>query len=73
MSRYTDFEYAGDTDNWKSTSIYTYTQCNSCISWKSQLQKTVASSSTEREYIIAADAIKEGICLKGLLNEFGFF
>jgi hypothetical protein len=69
---YTDSDYAGDRDNRKSTSAYVYTLCNSCISWKSQLQKIVALSSTEVEYIAATDAIKEGIWLKGLLNEFGF-
>lgn len=69
---YTDSDYAGDRDNRKSTSAYVYTLCNSCISWKSQLQKIVALSSTEAEYIVVTDAIKEGIWLKGLLNEFGF-
>lgn len=46
--------------------------CMSCISWKSQLQSIVALSTTEFEYIDIIDAIKEVICLKGILSEISF-
>ncbi|CAI9762466.1 unnamed protein product [Fraxinus pennsylvanica] len=64
LKGFTDSDYAGDRINRKSTSSYMYTLCNSCTSWKSQLQKIVALSSTEIEYITATDAIQEGIWLK---------
>lgn len=67
---YSDF--TGNCDNRKSTSTYVFTVNNTCISWKSQLQKIVALSSTEAEYIAATDAVKEGIWLKNLLDKIGF-
>lgn len=39
---------------------------------KSKLQKLVASSFTEAEYIVSCDVVKESIWLRGFLNEFGF-
>ena len=43
---------------------------NGCaISWKAQLQSTVALSSTEAEYMAITEAIKEDIWLKGLFGE----
>ncbi|KAL2518980.1 cysteine-rich RLK (RECEPTOR-like protein kinase) 8 [Abeliophyllum distichum] len=62
----------GDLDKRRSTSSYVFTLCDGCISWKSQLQKIVAISSTEAEYIAACDAVKEGLWLRGLLGEIGF-
>eukprot|EP00253_Pinus_taeda_P020951 PITA_20951 len=41
------------------------------ISWMSKLQETVVLSTTEAEYIVASDASKEAIWLKGLLDEIG--
>lgn len=72
LKGYTDSDFAGDVDNRRSTSSYIFTLCDGCISWKSQLQKLVALSSTEAEYIAACDAVKESIWLKGLLNEISF-
>jgi hypothetical protein len=72
LKGFTDSDFAGDRDNRKSTSSYFFTLCGTVISWKSQLQKIVALSSTEAEYIAASDAFKEGIWLSGLLKELGF-
>lgn len=49
-----------------------FTLNNTCLSWKSHLQKIVALSSTEVEHIVAIDAVKEGIWLKNLLEKIGF-
>lgn len=72
LKGFTDSDFAGDRDNRKSTSAYFFTLCNIAISWKSQLQKIVALSSTEAKYIAASDAVKEGIWLGRLLNELSF-
>lgn len=72
LKGFTDSDFDGDRDNRKSTSAYYFTLYDTAISWKSQLQKVVALSSTEPEYIAASNAIKEGIWLSRLLNELGF-
>lgn len=41
------------------------------ISWKENLQTVVALSTTEAEFITLTEAIKEGVWLKGFLNDFG--
>lgn len=71
LKGFTDANYAGDRDNRKSTSSYVFTLCESCISWKSQLQHVVALSTTESEYIAATEAFKESMWFKGMLNELG--
>lgn len=42
------------------------------ISWKSSLQKVVALSTTESEYISLTEASKEATWLKGLSSDFGY-
>jgi hypothetical protein len=42
------------------------------VSWISQIQKIVALSTTEAEYIAVTEASKEMIWLQGLLAEMGF-
>ncbi|CAM8881378.1 unnamed protein product [Rhodiola kirilowii] len=66
---YVDSDYATNKDNRKSTTSFFFTWAGNCISWKSQLQSIVALSSTEAEYIAATEAVKEAICLKGLIKE----
>lgn len=69
MRGFVGFDFAGKSNNRKSTFAYVYTENNTCISSKFQLQKIVALSSTEAKYIVAPEVIKEGLWLKGLLNE----
>ena len=42
------------------------------VSWISQIQKIVALSTTEAEYVAMTEANKEMIWLQGLLTELGF-
>ena len=58
---YTDSDYAGNTDNRKSTSGYVFTYGGGAISWRSKLQECTTLSTTEAEYITTSDAAKEAI------------
>lgn len=49
-----------------------FTLGGNTISWKSGLQRVVALSTTESEYMSLAEAVKEAIWLKGILKEFGY-
>lgn len=42
------------------------------MSWRSSLQKIVALSSTESEYIALSEASREAVWLKGFMNELGY-
>eukprot|EP00253_Pinus_taeda_P009242 PITA_09242 len=68
---YVDADYASDLDKRRSTTGYVFTLASGAISWMSNLQETIALSTTEAEYIAASDASKEAIWLKGLLDEIG--
>lgn len=66
---YSDADYAGDKDSRRSTTTYFFTIGGSCVSWKVQLQLVVALSTTESEYIVVIEAIKEALWLHGHLEE----
>lgn len=66
---YVDSDFAGDLDIRKSISRYMFMLDNCLISWKATLQHIVALSSTEAEFVVAIEAVKESMWLKGLLNE----
>ncbi|GJV65987.1 hypothetical protein Tco_1476815 [Tanacetum coccineum] len=66
---YVDSDYAGDLDRSKSTTGYVFTICGGTVSWVSKLQSVVAMSTTKAEYIAAAQASKEAVWLKMLLEE----
>ncbi|MCO5560756.1 hypothetical protein L7F22_014376 [Adiantum nelumboides] len=61
---------AGDVDTRKSTSGYVFTLAGGAVSWCSRVQKIVALSTTEAEYI-SAETSKEAIWLARLCSEFG--
>jgi hypothetical protein len=50
---------------------YVFVMAGGAISWKSKLQTTVATSSTEPEYMAASDAAKEAVWLRRLLGDLG--
>ncbi|GKV14795.1 hypothetical protein SLEP1_g25613 [Rubroshorea leprosula] len=56
LKGYTDADMAGDLDNRKSISGYLFTFAGGAVSWQSKLQKCVALSTTEAEYIAATEA-----------------
>ena len=66
-----DADYAGDLDQRRSTTGYVFTVGEGAISWKAELQETVALSTTEAEYIAAVEASKEELWLKSLVELFG--
>ncbi|KAL4561013.1 hypothetical protein LXL04_033173 [Taraxacum kok-saghyz] len=72
LEGYTDADMSGDLDNRKCTSSYIFTLAGGAISWQSKLQKCIALSTTEAEYIVAVEAGKELIWLKRFLQELGF-
>ena len=68
---YVDADYAGDLDDRRSMTDYVFTLGGGPICWKSTLQSTVALSTTEAEYMAAAEAAKEALWVKGLVKELG--
>ena len=69
---FTDADMAGDIDSRKSTSGYLVKFAGGAISWQSRLQKCVALSTTEAEFIAATEACKELLWMKKFLAALGF-
>ena len=59
LEGFADADMAGDVNTRKSTTGYVYTFAGAAVSWVSKLQKVVALSTTEAEYIAATEACKE--------------
>ena len=68
---FVDSDYAGDLDKRRSITGYVFLLGGGPISWKSTLQRTVALSTTEAEYMAAIEAAKEAVWLRGLVGELG--
>jgi hypothetical protein len=62
---------AGDKDNRRSTTWYVFTIGGTTVSWISKLQKVVALSIIEAEYVVATEASKEMIWLQRFMEELG--
>jgi transposase InsO family protein len=56
----------------RSTTGYVFKLAGGPISWASRRQRTVATSSTESEYIAQCSAVKEAAYLRQFLGELGF-
>ena len=68
---YVDSNFAGDLNKRKSTTGYVFTLADGAISWVSKLQTVVALSTRKVEYMGAAEACKEAIWIKILMEELG--
>ena len=65
---YTDSDYAGDRDTYRSTSGYVSFMAGGPVSWQSKRQSVVAQSSTEAEYIAMSESAKEATWIRYLLE-----
>jgi hypothetical protein len=72
LTGFCDSDYAGNTDNRKSTSGFLFTFFGGVIAWASRTQKVTALSSTEAEYISIADGIKDTLWTKRLISDLGY-
>lgn len=71
LEGFTDAYMAGDVDTRKSTTGYLYTFAGVAVSQVSKLQKIVALSTIEAEYIAATEACKEMLWIQQFLGELG--
>jgi hypothetical protein len=66
-----DADWAGHTDNFKSTSGYAFFLGSSLISWASKAQPLTATSSTHAEYVATYHATAECLWTRSFLKELG--
>lgn len=71
LVRYTDLDWAGDSQDRKSTSGYCFSFGSGPVSWSSKKESAIALSSIEAEYRGAINAAIEAIWLQNILTEFG--
>ena len=71
LDGYTDSDMAGDVDSRKSISGFMMTFAGGVVSWQSKLQKCVALSTTEAEYIAITEGCKEALWMRKFLEELG--
>jgi transposase InsO family protein len=64
-----DSNWAQDVDDRKSVCGYSFNFAGGTVSWSSKKQPVVATSTVEAEYIASANATKEAIWLRTLLQE----
>ena len=72
LSGYSDADYAADSTDRKSTLGVIFMLGNGPVSWASQKQKSVATSTTEAEYMSASKGAKQAVWLAQLLRDLGY-
>ena len=69
LTGFSDADFAGDTQDRKSTGGYVFLVAGGAVSWRSKKQPMVALSTTESEYIACSETTREAIWLRGLYSE----
>ncbi|KAG8479167.1 hypothetical protein CXB51_029021 [Gossypium anomalum] len=69
LKSYTDSDWAGSSDDMKSTSGYAFTLGSTMFCWSSRKQSMVAQSTAEAEYAAAANAVNQAIWLRKILAD----
>ncbi|GAA0139391.1 transmembrane signal receptor [Lithospermum erythrorhizon] len=71
LAAYTDSDYAGDSDDRRSTSGYVFLIGSGSIAWSSKKQPIVTLSTTEAEYVAASYCVCQALWMKRILEEIG--
>nr|GFC33100.1 putative RNA-directed DNA polymerase [Tanacetum cinerariifolium] len=71
MEVFTDSDFGGDADDYKSTSGYVVLWDGAIVAWQSKKQSIVTLSSTEAEYVAASMCACQVIWIKGVLDDLG--
>lgn len=71
LKAYSDFDYAADRLNRKSILGYVYMFAGGSVAWMSRKQKSVATSTTEAEYMVLSTCVKEGLWIAQVLRDLG--
>ena len=66
---FVDSDFAGCEDSRRSTTGWVFTLAGGPVSWSSQRQKTVATSTMDAEYIAGAEAAKEAVWIRNFIND----
>jgi hypothetical protein len=69
LKGFVDSDFAGCEDSRKSTTGWVFTLAGGPISWSSQRQKTVATSTMDAEYVACAEAAKEAMWIRNFIND----
>lgn len=70
---YSDADYANDPVTRRSTTGYVFMKNGAAVTWNSQLQTTVALSTTEAEFMASCCATKEALWVRQLLLDIGHY
>jgi len=68
LQGYSEADWAGDHETRRSTTGYTFIFSGAAVSWGSKLQKTLALSTMEAEYMALCEASKEAVWLNKLVQ-----
>ena len=66
---YSDADWAGDCNDYKSTTGYMFQIGGTVVSWKSKKQSCVALSTAEAEYMALASAAQEAVWMRELNSD----
>ncbi|XP_040361647.1 secreted RxLR effector protein 161-like [Rosa chinensis] len=69
---FSDNDYAGDTDDRKSTSGYVFLLSSGAMAWSSKKQPVVSLSTTEAEFISAASCACQAVWMQRVLKSLGW-
>lgn len=69
LTSYTDNDYAGDYDDRKSTYGYVFVLASSAVGWSAKKQPVVTLSTTEAEFIAAANCACQTVWLRRVLEK----
>ena len=70
---YSDSDFAGCQDEKKSTTGYIFKLAGGAVSWKSEKQKSIASSTMQAQFVACFSATTQAIWLRNLIKELTVF